>query len=190
MPRISNLGTFDLGDLARRLVRVASPSMFIAAAACGGTTSAANSQPVEGTGGAQADGSPGTGASPSTGGAPQELPVLVTLDGGYPHCTGMTTTFTGPCCVSVHCVEPPGGGALCPAASAVTEQDLGYAGLGSGQCRCVPIDGPFAVSSAGQYSATEGPCCYTIGVMGCTGRPLMVAGRPRLAPLVRRGGWA
>lgn len=189
MSRISSLGAFDLGDLAKRLVRAASPSVFVAAAACGGTTNATNSQPVEGTGGAHADGSPSTGGSPNAREAGPEPAVLAMVDGGYPHCTGMTTTFTGPCCVSVHCIQPPEGGVVCPAASAVTEHDLGYASLGSGQCGCAPIAGPYT-SSARQYSTTDGPCCYTIGVMGCTGRPLLVAGRPRLAPLVRRRGWA
>lgn len=189
MPRISSLHRFDLSDLARRLVRVASPSVFIAASACSSTTTTAGATPLDGTGGTDSDGSASTGGVRATGGAPQALPALATIDGGYPHCSGMATMLSGPCCVSVHCIELPDAGGACPPASALTEQDLGYQGLGSGSCRCTPIAGPYSRASARQYSDTEGPCCYTIGVMGCTGRPLLVAGKPRLAPLLRGAAW-
>jgi hypothetical protein len=189
MARISSLNRFDLTDLARRLVRVASPSVFIAASACSGTTTTSGAVPLDGTGGAQSDAA-GTGGAPATGGAPQQLPPLVSVDGGYPHCTGMATMLSGPCCVRVNCIEPPDGGRTCPASAALTARDLGYSGLGSGSCGCAPIVGPYSPASTRQYSETDGPCCYTIGIMGCTGRPLFVAGKPRLAPLVRGAGWA
>jgi len=190
MPRISSLHSFDLADFAKRLVRVASPSVFVAAAACGSTTTASHTEPLDGTGGARSDGSVSSGGAPGTGGAAQALPALATIDGDYPHCTGMATMLSGPCCVRVHCIEPLDAGRDCPAATALTEHDLGYTTLGSGSCNCTPIAGPDSPASARQYSATDGPCCYTIGIMSCTGRPLLVAGRPRLAPLVRGAGWA
>jgi hypothetical protein len=120
------------------------------------------------------------------------FPPLVAPDGGYPACISAGQPgLTGPCCLNVHCIEPPDARTTCPPASGVTPQNLGYGFLGSGRCQCGgSIEGPYSASSAQQYSATQGPCCYVIGVQGCTGRPFVVAGKPRLAPLVRGAAWA
>ena len=57
--------------------------------------------------------------------------------------------------------------------------------LGSGSCECEAPAGPYA-----PYEGKEGDCCYTVGVQGCEGRPLMIAGRARTAPLLRGRSWA
>jgi hypothetical protein len=188
----------EIADFAMRLVRVASPSVLITAAACGGTTGPGQGgQPLDGTGGSATDAASGTGGTTSTGGALNTggtslpLPTYSGPDGGgYPHCSGSGSALAGPCCVSVHCIEPPPGAGACPPLPAVTSQDLGYGTLGSGTCGCAPIAGPFDAESAQPYSSTQGPCCYTIGTNWCTGRPFVVAGQLRLAPLVRGAGWA
>lgn len=100
--------------------------------------------------------------------------------------------FSGPCCDAVECYEPPPGEA-CPEA-AEYEQDnviaghLGHDGLGSGECLC-GVDGPWDPTSAEAFSNRGGRCCYTISIQWCTGRPLVVAGVARVAPLVRRADW-
>jgi hypothetical protein len=243
----TSLQHLDLGALAQRLARAASPALF-AAAACGGTTvnpqghasgtggsvvdastsaggttgsggskatggktssggttsaggAVATGGSTSGSGGATssggttatggAAGTASTGGRGGTGGSNPVLPELPGPDGGYPSCTGTGTPgLSGPCCVSVHCIESPDAGAGCPAGAAVDYHSLGYSGLGSGSCQCGgSIEGPYSTESAQGYSDTHGPCCYTIGVMGCTGRPFVISGKARLAALVRGEGW-
>ncbi len=116
-------------------------------------------------------------------------PPLQVPDGGYPSCTGSWDGgLVGPCCENVRCYDPPGGG--CPDGSQVTHADLGLTGLGSGTCACGSIGGPYDHDSAAPYAQTPGACCYTVSTQGCTGRPLLVAGQMRLAPLVAGSAWA
>lgn len=108
----------------------------------------------------------------------------------------------GQCCVSALCYTPPAG-AACAAADAIQDKfpsdDFGTEVLeglppGSGTCGCT-LDGlengragPFAPNLQG--TAPAGECCYLVGSISCTGRPLMVAGRAIIAQVVTRRDWA
>jgi hypothetical protein len=103
-------------------------------------------------------------------------------DGGY----------YGQCCVSPLCYTPPAGSA-CAAADAI-QGAVGGLPPGSGTCPCA-FDGiqtgragPFAPNPQG--AAPAGECCYLVGAISCTGRPLMVAGRAVIAQVVTRRDWA
>jgi hypothetical protein len=110
--------------------------------------------------------------------------------------------FYGQCCVSPLCYTPAAGSA-CAAADAIQDKfpsdDFGTDELdglppGSGTCACA-FDGiqtgragPFAPNPRG--TAPAGECCYLVGSISCTGRPLMVAGRAVIAQVVARRDWA
>ena len=108
-------------------------------------------------------------------------------DGGYPVCTGEETMFTGPCCQDVHCYTPEGG-AACPSSEAVALEDLGVSAPGSGVCAC-GTTGPFSSEGAERYTSSVGECCYVVGTMGCTGRPLVIGGEVRVAALLSSSAW-
>ena len=100
-------------------------------------------------------------------------------------CTGEGGPMVGPCCVEAQCFTPKGD--TCPdQPSDAQRRDWGWAGLGSGRCECAPLQGPF--SNVG--TDHDGACCYTLGVQGCTGRPLPVGGQLRTAALTPRSDWA
>ncbi len=47
------------------------------------------------------------------------------------------------------------------------------------------VDGPYAALSPND----DGTCCYLVGTIGCDGRPLLVEGAARVAPITRRRDW-
>ena len=96
------------------------------------------------------------------------------------------TAWGGPCCVAAYCYTP-GGVSECPATPSDAQMEAwGLAGLGSGTCQCTSLEGPFNNEGTDQ----TGACCYTMGTQGCEGRPMLVAGIARLAPLVPGSAWA
>jgi len=97
-------------------------------------------------------------------------------------CTGPSYDggYWGQCCADIVCRLPEGG--RCP----VGDDGWSY---GSGSCLCGEgILGPFARPTDAPVDQ-EGECCYLTESIGCTGRPLRVDGRPRLAPLASRSDW-
>jgi hypothetical protein len=114
----------------------------------------------------------------------------------YPLCSGEnyggeTNGYEGQCCVTAQCFTPPSG--QCPAADEVGLPELANFPPGSGSCGCVPesgkdVDGPFAPRSDDE-ATTPGRCCYLVAAIGCTGRPLLVGGAPRVATATRRSDW-
>jgi hypothetical protein len=107
-------------------------------------------------------------------------------------CSGEEKTglYFGQCCVRASCYTPE---ADKPCASAEEAAGLGAElpnrPTGSGTCGCSPMEGPFA-PNPDDADAPEGECCYTFGVIGCTGRPLTVEGAFVIAPLAARSDWA
>ena len=65
----------------------------------------------------------------------------------------------------------------------------GTCGCGLGSDRAPNVAGPFAPNPADDSARSEGSCCYVIGRIGCTGRPLIVQGALQLAPLTERADW-
>lgn len=113
----------------------------------------------------------------STNGLPQ-------LPGTYPDCTGPDDTGQE-CCVDAYAMSPDNGS--CPEASTVDASELSGQMLGSGACQCTPVEGPYAAPDGGS------DCYYTVGIQGCEGRPMVIAGHIRKAGLVRggaSGGWS
>lgn len=91
--------------------------------------------------------------------------------------------YYGQCCYKVTCGDQVDG--ACPPVSEARAYISGFPS-GSGTCACGdPASGPYA-----PRSASEGPCCYVVGIISCDGRPLLVGGVPRLAPLIARADWA
>lgn len=113
-------------------------------------------------------------------------------DGDYPECSGDTSLSMGQCCVDVYCIAPTDG-ENCLVPSAETAWDdattITGLGLGSGDCLCENPEGPYSNEGAQQYTDTTGACCYLVGVASCEGRPLLVAGEIRKAPLLRGRAW-
>ena len=114
----------------------------------------------------------------------------------YPVCTeqvsdisygGEGNGFGTECCVTAQCFTPVSG--ECPAADEVGEEELADFPPGSGSCECLPVEGPFVPRSDDQ-PATPGRCCYLVAAIDCMGRPLLVAGAPRVAGVTRRADWA
>lgn len=105
-------------------------------------------------------------------------------DGGY----------YGQCCADAHCYTPSDG-ASCRPPDKVRDV-LSEFPPGSGGCNCpvaegaeTGVVGPFAPNPA-HTPRTPGTCCYLVGSITCTGRPLMVDGQLLIAELRRRGDWA
>ncbi|MEC8277504.1 MAG: hypothetical protein VX026_07310, partial [Myxococcota bacterium] len=61
--------------------------------------------------------------------------------------------------------------------------------LGSGDCLCETPEGPYNNTNATQYTSTNGECCYLVGIAGCEGRPLKIAGQIRKATLRIGHAW-
>lgn len=94
-------------------------------------------------------------------------------DGAYPECgPDDTGGFVGPCCVDVHCIDADTDG-TCRPSDAVTAEELTGLSLGTGNCQCTPVEGPYA-----PRAEDSGDCCYLVGIQGCSGRPVVVQGRP------------
>lgn len=98
---------------------------------------------------------------------------------------GFTGPFFGSCCTNLHCY---------PATSASCDTTVMPAGgptfspplpPGSGTCMCGETKGPFAAPDGG---ANE--CCYVVGSIGCTGRPLREGESAVVAAVVLRHDWA
>ena len=99
-------------------------------------------------------------------------------------CTGEDGDFTGPCCVDVYCTEPNTSG-ICPDATEQSAEDLTGLILGSGECQCDPVAGPYASPS----SNSERSCCYLVGIQWCTGRPMYADGDTIRATAVTGARW-
>ncbi|XXX75198.1 hypothetical protein WMF30_46875 [Sorangium sp. So ce134] len=151
-----------------------------------------SSTPPEGTSsqsGGSSTSSGGASSQSGGGGEPGPPDASAPLD-PYPDptCVGPIHDggYEGQCCYEVHCAAPVGG--ACPAASEAA-QHLDDLPPGSGTCMCdgdgeggaESIMGPFANRTASDPAS----CCYLVGSIGCEGRPLLVRGEPRVAPLTR-----
>ncbi|MGK4001799.1 ferritin-like domain-containing protein [Sorangium sp. So ce1036] len=87
--------------------------------------------------------------------------------------------YYGQCCFEVYCAAPVDG--ACPEASEAAPHLSDLPPGGSGICRCEEPQGPYANRAASDPAS----CCYLVGSIGCEGRPLLIGGEPRLAPLER-----
>jgi hypothetical protein len=99
--------------------------------------------------------------------------------------------YDGQCCVSAHCYDPDG--ASCLSADAPELRERITLPIGSGTCGCVAVDnhavsGPYAPNPDVPPSS-PGTCCYLVGSITCTGRPLVLDGMLVLAPVIARGDW-
>ncbi|WP_437678937.1 hypothetical protein [Sorangium sp. So ce131] len=125
---------------------------------------------------------PETGTSASGGGSTVDPPDGSPPLEPYPDpvCFGpeFNDGYYGRCCDEVHCTAPVDG--ACPAAASVLLSDLPP---GSGTCQCEDPRGPYASRTQGDPES----CCYLVGSISCDGRPLLIRGEPRLAPLDRAG---
>ena len=104
---------------------------------------------------------------------------------GYPQCGPESTSpgLSGSCCVDLYCIASVGGS--CPAAETVQR------GYGSGSCGCELTTGPYAPGDVAPASDSKGKdCCYLAGIIGCTGRPLVIAAVARVAGLAAASGWS
>lgn len=111
-------------------------------------------------------------------------------DGGY----------YGQCCFDARCYTPPNGERCATADEVSASRSLIALPPGSGECGCgiqdegrPYISGPFApnlasANDAGSVGST-GSCCYVVGSISCTGRPLIVDGAQLVAPAVQRNDW-
>ncbi|WP_437875771.1 hypothetical protein [Sorangium sp. So ce513] len=152
------------------------------------TTSASSANPSEGTTSASSSNpSESTTAGPGGGGETDPPDASAPME-PYPEptCVGPSHDggYYGQCCYKVHCAAPVDG--ACPAA---VEAKPHLQGLppGSGACMCDgtgeggagSIQGPYANRDASDPAS----CCYLVGHIVCEGRPLLVGGEPRVAPL-------
>lgn len=109
-------------------------------------------------------------------------------------CTGedQTGPYFGQCCVRASCYTPEADESCASAEKAASLRDrIPRLPMGSGTCGCTPMEGPFAPNPDDpDPDVPDGECCYTFGVIGCTGRPLTVLGAFVIAPLAARSDWA
>jgi hypothetical protein len=173
--------------------------------ACGGKSDEDDQQNTTGSGGTSSTGgksatggSAGTsstsGGTGGTGGSvANNLPLLPSND--YPACSGPEQDggYYGQCCVSPHCYTPTSG--ACAPADEVSSL-LPEFPPGSGSCSCIPEVGE-GLAVVGPYRGrpevtpvSTGECCYLVGSISCEGRPLLIAGVPRVAGLRKRADWA
>jgi hypothetical protein len=108
--------------------------------------------------------------------------------GEYPECTEAASEYQGDCCVDVYCTESVDE--ECPEAENQNAGMITGLSLGSGDCLCEDVAGPYSSQGAEAYTETTGDCCYLVGVQGCEGRPMMVRDELRKAPLVRGKAWS
>ncbi len=180
------------------------------------TTGSAGTTATTGSAGTTATGSAGTSATPGAGGsslgvggsggitgtpgvagsggaATASFPPVPTGTGegenGYPQCgpdqtkPGGGRGFHGSCCVDLYCIPFVDGS--CPAAKDVRR------GMGSGTCGCDTTTGPYDPGEMEPVADSKGKdCCYLAGIIGCDGRPLLIAGVARVAGLAVSSGWS
>lgn len=102
---------------------------------------------------------------------------------------GAPDGYDGQCCVEALCYQPPDDEGCDTAEVAATHVE--GRPIGSGTCSCRLSEGADAFW-AGPYAPNPeiptppGECCYLAGIVGCTGRPFMVAGQAQVAALVPR----
>lgn len=170
----------DMADMLSRLLRAAEWGALVAlCASCGG-----ESESDDGAGGSGGSGGATSGGSGGVVDAGSDAALPTTP---YPTplgCYGPShdSGYYGQCCEKAACIAPING--ACPPATQASQVIPGYP-PGSGSCSCGDNKGPFAPNAA-----NEGACCYLFGSISCEGRPLLVAGRARKAPLVARADWA
>ena len=116
-------------------------------------------------------------------------------------CVGEGDDEYGPDCPEVYCYAPAAGVTACltviegdPAAQEAVfdalRLDTEYLfGCESGDY-VSSISGPYDRATSPKTPPEAGPCCYIAWIGSCEGRPLMVAGEKRLAPVVHRDDWA
>lgn len=115
--------------------------------------------------------------------------ALTEVPSGSLQCTGDAGTvgpFFGACCTNVHCYPPTTE--ACAAPNAIgphTGQQFDPAlPPGSGTCMCGETQGPFAQADGGDTR-----CCYVVGSITCTGRPLREGSAALVAAVVPRDDW-
>ena len=140
-----------------------------------GNTTGGGGESGSGEGGGEEGGGEEGGGS---GSGLEEVP-----EADYPVCDGDSGMSVGPCCVDVYCLDAEPDGSCLPT-DELTAAEITGKSLGSGECECEAPAGPYA-----PYDGKEGDCCYTVGVQGCEGRPLLVGGLRRTARLVRGRSW-
>ena len=116
----------------------------------------------------------------------QQLPPVPA--GDYPECDGQTSEFTGECCVDIYCTAPVNGD--CLEAEPQNASTITGIGLGSGNCLCDDVEGPYSNQGVEAATAANGECCYLVGVQGCEGRPMLVEENLRKAQLIRGQAWS
>jgi hypothetical protein len=99
--------------------------------------------------------------------------------------------FHGQCCYTALCYESV---ECLPADSLELPQKLQGFPPGSGRCTCSLdgreiVSGPFSPNPEDPKVPSSGNCCYVVGGIGCDGRPLMIDGMARVAPVVVRSDW-
>ncbi len=160
----------------------------VVTSACGGKSDEDDQQDNSGSGGSAGKSNVAAGGTGAVG-----LPLLPSDD--YPACAGETHGggYYGQCCVSPHCYTPASG--VCAPANEVSAL-LPEFPPGSGSCSCVPEAGE-GQAVVGPYHGrpeitpvSAGECCYLVGSISCEGRPLLVAGVPRVATVGARADWA
>ncbi len=132
-----------------------------------------------------------TAACGEKGESADEYPLSLLGCGGENYGGGFG--FHGQCCFKALCYAS----AEClPADSPELSQRLQDAGFppGSGRCTCQrdgqpSVSGPFSRNDGDPNASGNGNCCYVVGGIGCDGRPLMIQGEARVAPVIARSDW-
>jgi hypothetical protein len=98
--------------------------------------------------------------------------------------------YYGQCCFRALCYEST---SCLPSDATELRNALENFPPGSGSCACgvapqPTVSGPFAPNPA-DPELPDGNCCYVVGGISCEGRPLMIQGVPRVAPVVARRDW-
>ena len=146
-------------------------------------------------------GSGGGGGMVATGGGgggtavappPRDLDggSLTQVPSGSIECTGDAGSvgpFFGSCCTDVYCYQPTTETCAGPNEIGAHTTMAFNPSLppGSGTCMCGQTQGPFAQPDGGDTR-----CCYVVGSIGCTGRPLREEERAVVAAVVVRSDWA
>ncbi len=93
--------------------------------------------------------------------------------------------YYGACCTKLHCYTTTE--ATCDSAAMPFGQRAFNPSLppGSGTCTCGETKGPFAAPDSGTDQ-----CCYVVGSIGCTGRPLREGEAALVAAVVLRADWS
>ena len=98
---------------------------------------------------------------------------------------GDTGPYFGSCCTKLHCyttTEATCDTSVMPFGPREFRPSLPP---GSGTCMCGETKGPFAAPDGGTDQ-----CCYVVGSIGCTGRPLREGDGALVAAIVVRSDWS